>query len=155
MNIYLAADHAGYERKEHLKIFLKGLGYSVADEGAFSLNPNDDYPDFIKIVAKQVASDPENARGIVFGGSGQGEAIVCNRERGVRAVVYYGGPLEIVTLSRIHNNSNVLSLGGRFLTNEETEAAVKLWLNTDFPAEERHVRRIGKIDNDIRSENIF
>jgi len=155
MNIYLASDHAGFERKEHIKSFLKKLGYVVADEGNFSLDPVDDYPDFIQIVAKQVASDPDNSRGIVFGGSGQGEAIVCNRKKGVRAAVYYGGPLEIVTLSRIHNNANVLSLGGCFLTNEQTEEAVKVWLNTDFPDEERHVRRIKKIDTEVQVENEF
>lgn len=147
MNLYLAADHAGFARKEHLKGFLKNLGYGVSDEGNFSLEAGDDYPDFVKIVAKQIASDPTNSRGVVIGGSGQGEAIVCNREKGVRAVVYYGGPLEIVTLSRMHNNSNVLSLGGRFLSDEQVEEAVKLWLNTDFPAEERHVRRNKKIDS--------
>lgn len=155
MNIYLAADHAGFEKKEHLKIFLKNLGYSVFDEGNFSLEAGDDYPDFMKIVAKQVASDPAGSRGIVFGGSGQGEAIVCNREKGVRAAVYYGGPLEIVTLSRMHNDSNVLSLGARFLTDVQVEEAVKIWLNTEFPAEERHVRRIAKIDSDIQLENEF
>jgi ribose 5-phosphate isomerase B len=148
MNIYLATDHAGFERKEHIKGFLKNLGYKVFDEGNFSLEPEDDYPDFVKIVSKQVASDPANSRGIVFGGSGQGEAIVCNREKGVRAAVYYGGPLEIITLSRVHNNTNVLSLGARFLSNEQAEEAVKVWLNTDFPAEERHMRRIKKIDSE-------
>ncbi len=155
MNIYLAADHAGFERKEHIKGFLKNLGYTVADEGNFSLEPADDYPDFVKIVAKQVASDPLNSMGIVFGGSGQGEAIVCNREKGVRAVVYYGGPLEIVTLSRMHNNSNVLSLAGRFLSDEQAEEAVKIWLNTDFPGEERHVRRNLKIDAETSTDHEF
>lgn len=155
MNIYLSSDHAGFELKEHIKFFLKNLGYSIFDEGAFSLEPDDDYPDLIRITAKQVASDPDNSRGIVFGGSGQGEAIVCNRERGVRAAVYYGGPLEIITLSRVHNNSNVLSLSGRFLTTDQAEEAVKLWLNTEFPAEERHLRRINKIDNEFKTENIF
>jgi len=155
MQIYLASDHAGFELKEKLKSWLKELGYSVSDEGAFSLVPDDDYPDYIRIAAKQVASDPDNARAVVIGGSGQGEAIVCNREKGVRAAVYYGGPLEIVTLSRIHNNANVLSLGARFVTVAQAEEAVKLWLNTEFPAEERHVRRLGKIDNNVRSENIF
>lgn len=155
MQIYLASDHAGFERKEHLKIFLKNLGYSISDEGNFLMEPQDDYPDYVKIVAKRVASDPTNSLGIVFGGSGQGEAIVCNREKGVRAAVYYGGPMEIVTLSRIHNDANVLSLGGRFLSDEQVEEAVKTWLNTEFPAEERHVRRNKKIDEDLLLENKF
>lgn len=146
MNIYLAADHAGYEQKEFLKKYLKQLGYQVEDEGAFELVADDDYPDFVSIAAKRVASDPANSRAIVLGGSGQGEAIVANRFKGVRAAVYYGGPLEIVTLSRLHNNANVLSLGARFLSNEQAAEAVKIWLTTDFPAEIRHVRRLGKID---------
>lgn len=155
MNIYLASDHAGFERKEHLKVFLKNLGYNVFDEGNFTIDPGDDYPDFVKIVAKQIGSNPINSIGIVLGGSGQGEAIVCNREKGVRAAVYYGGPLEIVTLSRVHNNSNILSLGARFLSDEQAEEAVKIWLNTEFPAEERHVRRNKKIDSDAQLENEF
>lgn len=155
MHIYLAADHAGFKRKEYAKKLLKELGYNVFDEGNFSMEVDDDYPDFMRIVAKNVMSDPENSRGIVFGGSGQGEAIVCNREKGVRAAVYYGGPLEIVTLSRVHNNTNVLSLAGRFLTNDQVEEVIKIWLNTDFPGEERHVRRIRKIDNEIQTENEF
>lgn len=154
MKIYFAADHAGFALKEHLKVFLKQLGYEVYDEGAFNLDAADDYPDFVKIVAKQVSCD-SGARAIVLGGSGQGEAVVCNREKGVRAAVYYGGPLEIVTLSRVHNNSNILSLGARFLTYEQAGEAVKLWLNTEFPAEERHVRRIAKIDSNARPENVF
>lgn len=155
MKIYLASDHAGFEKKEDIKRFLKDLGYQVFDEGNFALDPEDDYPDFIRIVAKQVASDPIDSMGIVFGGSGQGEAIVCNRESKVRAVVYYGGPLEIVTLSRVHNNANVLSLAGRFLTNEQCREAVKIWLNTEFPCEERHLRRIKKIDDETITENEF
>jgi ribose 5-phosphate isomerase B len=145
MTIYLASDHAGFELKNRLKTLLKELGYAVRDEGAFAFVSDDDYPDFVKIAAKQVSSDPLS-RGIVIGGSGQGEAIVANREKSVRAVVYYGGPLEVITLSRIHNDANVLSLGARFLTAEEAIEAVKLWLGTDFPAEERHIRRIRKID---------
>jgi|SRR5680860_1912822 len=155
MRIYLAADHAGFKRKEHAKKFLKELGYKVFDEGNFSLEVDDDYPDFMRIVAKNVMSDPKNSRGIVFGGSGQGEAIVCNREKGVRAAVYYGGPLEVVTLSRVHNNTNVLSLAGRFLTDIQVEEVIKIWLNTDFPGEERHLRRIRKIDDEIQPENEF
>lgn len=155
MKIYLAADHAGFQLKEHLKIFLKELGFSVYDEGAFALDEADDYPDYVRIAAKQVASDPDDTRAIILGGSGQGEAMVANREPGVRAAVYYGGPLEISTLSRVHNNANVLSLGARFLTTDQAELAVKTWLQTDFPGEERHVRRIKKIDSDFRGENIF
>ena len=152
MKIYLGADHAGFELKEKLKVWLKAEGHTVLDEGAFELDPNDDYPDFIKIVAKQVASDT-SSRGIILGGSGQGEAICANRFAGVRAAVYYGLPRaelgngqDIITLSREHNNANVLSLGARFMDEEEAKRVVKLWLKTKFSGEERHERRIKKID---------
>ena len=93
-----------------------------------------------------MAADPENTRGIVLGGSGQGEAMVASRYKGVRAAVYYGGEREIIKLSREHNNANILSLGARFISAEEAKEAVKLWLDTPFSGEERHRRRIEKID---------
>ena len=114
--IYLGADHAGFALKEELKQYLLGLAMEVEDLGAFELNPTDDYPDFIVPVAKKVAESPDQNRGVVFGGSGQGEAIAANKIKGVRAAVYYGGPLNIVELSRKHNNANVLALGARFLS---------------------------------------
>lgn len=143
--IYLAADHAGFELKEEIKKFLVNLGLDVEDKGAMALDPADDYPDFVHPVAKEVARDPENNRAIVLGGSGQGEAMVANRVRGVRAAVYYGGSLDIVKLSRAHNNANVLALGARFLAKEEAFDAVKLWLDTPFEGG-RHARRAQKID---------
>ena len=87
MKIYIGADHAGYRLKEKLKEFLKEKNYTIEDKGAFELNPDDDYPDFVRPVTKAVASDPEASRGVVIGGSGQGEAVVANRQKGVRAVV--------------------------------------------------------------------
>jgi ribose 5-phosphate isomerase B len=87
----------------------------------------------------------EGNKGIVIGGSGQGEAIAANKVKGVRAAVYYGGSLDIVKLSRTHNDSNILSLGARFLTQEEAIEAIKVWLETPFNNEERHKRRIKKI----------
>jgi len=156
MKIYLGADHAGFEYKEKLKVFLKELGFSVFDEGAFAYDEDDDYPDFMKIVAKQVAGDLDNARGIVIGGSGQGEAMACNREKGVRAAVFYGGPFEIITLSRVHNNANVLSFGARFVSLDQIKEAVKIWLTTEFPGEERHVRRLKKLDSEeLKAETEF
>jgi len=124
----------------------KELGYTVADMGAHQYDTEDDYPDFIKLVADEVSHDPFSLRGIILGGSGQGEAIVANRYPKVRAAVYYGGPLDIIKLSREHNNSNILSLGARFMTLDEAKAAVKLWLETPFTEEDRHVRRLKKIE---------
>jgi ribose 5-phosphate isomerase B len=120
----------------------------VEDEGAFTLDPDDDYTDYVKIVAKLVQSEPDS-RGIVLGGSGQGEAIVANRHQGVRATVYYGGSQEIIRLSREHNDANVLSLGARFVKFDEATRAIDLWLATPFSGDTRHVRRISEIDNDI------
>lgn len=145
MRIFLGADHAGYELKEKLKAFLHEKGFAVEDFGAFSLNPEDDYPDFVRQAAEAVAKNPDENRGIVFGGSGQGEAIACNRFRGVRAAVYYGGSMNIIKLSREHNSTNVLSLGARFILEEEAKEAVALWLATPFGGG-RHQRRIEKID---------
>lgn len=157
MKIYFAADHAGFEMKNALIEFVKELGFEVEDCGAYELNPNDDYPEFVKKAAQAVSEAPEAARAIVLGGSGQGEAIVANRFSGVRAVVYYGpafaeasagkGNLEVIRLSREHNDANVLSLGARFLSLDEAKEAVKLWLETPFSGEERHKRRIGEIEN--------
>ncbi len=146
MKIYIGTDHAGFELKEALKKFLGELGYEVEDKGAFSLDPADDYPDFIRPTAEAVANDPERSRGIILGGSGQGEAMVANRFKGVRAAVYYGGQQEIVKLSREHNNANILALGARFISEYEAKEAVRIWLETPFSGEERHARRIKKID---------
>ena len=145
--IYLGSDHAGFELKGKVKAFLESAGYETADLGAFHNDASDDYPDFILPVANSVAADlikGVESKGIVFGGSGEGEAMAANRVDGVRAAEYYGGPLEIVKLSREHNNANVLSLGARFVSEEEALAAVKLWLETPFSDDDRHIRRIMK-----------
>lgn len=144
--IYLASDHAGFDLKEKLKNFLQELGYEVEDMGNFVYDENDDYPDFIRQVADAVAKGPEHNRGIVLGGSGQGEAMVANRIKGVRAAVIYNYNEDIIKLSREHNNANVLSLAARFLDERKAKKAVKLWLETAFSNKERHKRRIEKID---------
>ena len=142
--IYIASDHAGFELKNKLISFLKEIGQEHEDIGPPSYDKLDDYPDYIIPAAKKVAENPNN-RGIVIGGSGQGEAIAANKVKGIRAALYYGGPKDIVQLSKTHNNSNILSLGARFLNEEETKEVVKLWLETSFTEEERHSRRISKI----------
>jgi len=146
MKIYLATDHAGFELKEKLLGFLVDKGYELEDFGALSYDKQDDYPDFILKAAQAVALD-EGSKGIILGGSGQGEAIVANKVKGIRAVVYYGGHEDIIRLSREHNDANILSLGARFLSEDEAKKSIELWLNTSFSEEERHKRRIQKIYN--------
>ncbi len=143
--VFLASDHAGYELKSALGVFLTEHGYTVDDVGPSSYDAADDYPDTIGPLARAIA-DEQSAMGVAIGASGQGEAMVCNRTGGVRAAVYYGGNKEILTLSRQHNDANVLSLGAKFLSQEEAKEAVLLWLQTDFSNEERHVRRIAKLN---------
>jgi len=160
MKVVIASDHGGFELKEILKPFLTLLGYEVVDVGAFALDMNDDYVPFMQAAARKVEEDPEHTRGIVIGGSGQGEAIAANRFKGIRAAVYYGEPrknqidaegreLDMLTSSREHNNANVLSLGARFLSKGEAKEAVKKWLAISFPESERHVRRIEMLDRGI------
>lgn len=149
--VYIGTDHAGFKLKEELIPFIKSLGYEVNDCGATKFEDGDDYPDYISPVAKAVGLNPEHNIGIVLGGSGQGEAIVANRYPNVRAIVFYGNPGifskdEIITLGRLHNDSNILSLGARFLKPAAAKKAVKLWLGTAFSNEERHTRRIKKIE---------
>jgi len=154
MKIFIATDHAGFELKEKLVPFLRDMGHEVVDKGAFKLDENDDYPDFVADAVREVSlvNDP-NVRGIVLGGSGQGEAIVANKFPHVRAVVFNGQyepkdgsevPDEIF-LARSHNDSNILSLGARFISEETAKRAVREWLDTPFSEEEKHIRRIEKI----------
>jgi ribose 5-phosphate isomerase B len=143
MKIHLATDHAGFEHKESLKAYLLSKGYEVIDHGAKELNEGDDYPGFISSAAKAVIADPES-RAIVFGGSGEGEAMVANRFKGVRAAVYYGGNKDILVFSRAHNDANILSLGARFLVEEEVNEAADIWLQTEFSGDDRHVRRLAQ-----------
>ncbi len=147
MKIFLASDHAGLELKGKVVEYLKGLHFEVEDLGAHVLNEEDDYPDYISLVAAEVFVNPSENRGIIFGGSGQGEAITANRFKHVRACLYYGGDIEIVRLAREHNDSNVLSIGARFVGPKEALQAVDLWITTQFSNEERHKRRIAKIDH--------
>ncbi len=144
--IYLASDHAGFKLKEKLQTFLGELGFEAEDLGNLSHQEGDDYPDFIFPAAKKVSEDPENNKAIILGGSGQGEAMAANRLKGVRATVFYGGPLDMIKVSREHNDANVLSLGARFIFEDEAKEAVKMWLETPFSEGERHKRRIDKID---------
>lgn len=160
MRIYFAADHAGFELKNALINFVRGeLGHDVEDCGAFELDPSDDYPEIIAVAARRLSADVQTgaqSKGIIIGASGQGEAMVANRFKGVRAVVYYGGDAEQTDMSckkldmllstREHNDANVLSLGARFLSGDAAKEAVQKWLTAGFSGDERHVRRIQHID---------
>lgn len=150
MKIYLGTDHAGFEKKEVLKKYLKSLKkFEIVDCGAFKYDEIDDYPDFIKPVAEFISVDLKNKNeslGFILGGSGQGEAIVANRIEGIRAIVYYGGPVEIIKLSKEHNNANILSFGARFISEKKIIETANIWLNTYFTNDKRHLRRIEKID---------
>lgn len=153
MKIYVGTDHAGFGLKEKLVLFLKGQGHEVIDKGAFEFNEDDDYPDFVIPVAREVSKDPEKVKGIILGATGQGEALAANKFPHVRAVVYYGESecivdyhADIIARSREHNNANILSLGARYLNEEIMINAVDLWLKTPFSGNERHMRRLEKIE---------
>ena len=149
MLIYIGADHRGFQLKESLEKFLKDQGYEVVDIGNNEYDENDDYPDWILPAVKAVSRDLENnieSKAIILGGSGQGEAMAANRVPGIRAAVLYNYNEDIIKLSKEHNNANVLSLGARFISEEDAKKSIKLWLDTNFLKEERHQRRIEKID---------
>ncbi len=145
--IYLASDHRGFELKAKIAQWLVQWGYQVEDVGAHEYNPQDDYPDFIMRAARKVAENPAENKAIVLGMSGQGEAMAANRFKGVRAAVFYGGPAELIKLSREHNDANVLALGAGFLDDNTAREMIRLWLETPFTDQERHIRRIEKIDS--------
>lgn len=162
MKIALSTDHAGFESLGKLQVFLESQGHECINFGPTQYAPDDDYPDFIAPAAKAVAAG-ECQFGIIFGGSGQGEAMAANRINGVRCGVYYGpakavgvvdadghtatDEYEILRLNRQHNDANMLSLAGRFLTPEDVEHAVTIWLETPFSGLERHSRRINELDH--------
>ncbi len=162
MKVYFAADHAGFDLKKALMSFVQGeLAHEVEDCGAFELDASDDYPEIIACAARALQNDAAQgieSRAVILGGSGQGEAMAANRFKGVRAAAYYGAPprsqtdavgkeLDMITSTREHNNANVLSLGARFMSEDEAKAAVKTWLESAFSGDARHVKRIQSLDS--------
>ena len=141
MKIAIAADHAGFHYKEGLKGHLAALGYTVTDFGTDSTEPVD-YPLIIRPLAEAVA-DGRFERGIIVGGSGNGEAIVANRVPGVRCTVCWS--VDSARLARQHNDANILSLGERLISEAELLPIVTTWLTTPFEGG-RHARRIAMID---------
>lgn len=144
--VHLATDHAGLQLKNSVKLWLEGENFEVVDHGAHQLDEQDDFPDFIKKAAAAVSIAPATTRAIIFGGSGQGEAMVANRYPNVRATVYYGGNEEIITLSRAHNDANVLSIGARFVDEATAKKVIWDWLHAPFLTDPKYERRNQKIE---------
>ena len=160
MKVYFAADHAGFNLKNELLVYVRDdLQFDVEDCGAATFDKDDDYPAIIARAAKKLseaAGAGRESRAVVIGASGQGEAIVANRFKGVRCALYYGATgeqvdaggktLDMIASTREHNDANALSLGARFLSQAEAKAVLKKWLEISFSGEERHTRRIKQID---------
>lgn len=144
LKIYLGGDHAGFELKEKVKSFLKKEKIRFEDLGPLEYNPKDDYPDFVIPLARKVSKE-KNSIGIIFAGSGQGEAIATNKIKGIGAAVYYGKNLKIVKLAREHNNANILSIGARFASFRETKKAINIFLKEKFQ-KGRHQKRLEKVN---------
>jgi len=142
MKISIASDHAGFAYKEELKSFLEGLGHTVSDFGTDS-EESCDYPQFIRPAADAVSSG-DCERGIVLGGSGNGEAMAANRVKGVRCALCWDATT--ARLCREHNNANMISLGQRLITLDMAKEIVRIWLTTEFEGG-RHTRRIAQIDD--------
>src|SRR5881394_344757 len=141
MKIAIASDHAGFEYKERIRQLLGELGHAVHDFGTHSSEPVD-YPKFVRPAAEAVARG-ECERGIVLGGSGNGEAMAANRVKGVRCALCWNE--EVARLARAHNDANVISLGQRLVSEKEALAIVNAWLTTAFEGG-RHIQRIQKLD---------
>lgn len=144
MQVFLGADHRGFELKNILRDWLREEGYEVNDLGAEVLDENDDYPDYGIKVAQAVAEDPANRFGIAVCGSGVGMSVVADKVKGVRAGQIHDP--RIAEMARRDNDINVLTLGADFIDSEQAKEVVGAWLKTGFSGEERHVRRIGKIN---------
>lgn len=142
VRVYIGADHAGYELKNHLVSWLKEQDHDVTDCGPFVYDAEDDYPPFVLRAAQGVADDP-GSLGVVIGGSGNGEQIAANKVRGIRAALAWSE--DTAKLSREHNDANVISLGARMHSPEEAAHFVELFLSTPFSGAERHARRIAQL----------
>jgi ribose 5-phosphate isomerase B len=140
--IYIGADHAGFNLKNYLKTYLEKMGYKPVDMGNTEFDPVDDYPDYALKVAKKVAET--GGRGIIVCDSGVGVCIVANKVKGIRAVNAYDP--NIASKSRKHNNTNILCIGQNYVAVDIVKKIISAWLETDFSTEERHIRRVSKVD---------
>ena len=144
MRIHIGSDHAGLEFKNELITHLVSKGHDVTDHGPYEFDALDDYPDFCIPCAEAVAKDASSL-GIVLGGSGNGEQIAANKVKGVRAALVWS--IETAALAREHNNANVISVGQRLHSADFVKQLIDTFIATNFPGDERHVRRIEKISN--------
>ncbi|MGB3827347.1 MAG: ribose-5-phosphate isomerase [Ornithinimicrobium sp.] len=139
MRVHIGGDHAAYEMHQDLRDWLSEQGHEVHDHGPFEYNDQDDYPVFVLRAAEAVAADA-GSLGVVLGGSGNGEQIAANKVVGIRAALCYSE--ELAVLARQHNNAQVISIGARMQTREESRAMVAAFVGTEFSGEQRHQRRI-------------
>lgn len=142
MTIYLGADHRGYELKEKIKEYLLNSKRSVVDLGNNKYDQADDYPDFAKLVAEKISTNPED-RGVLFCGSGVGMAVTANKFKGVRAGTVFSA--KHVEMARADEDLNVIGISADLISYEDVKNIVDSFLNTSFSTEERHIRRVGKI----------
>jgi ribose 5-phosphate isomerase B len=142
MKVSMACDHGAYDLKETLKAYLTGKGYEIVDEGCYS-KESCDYPDFAKKAAEDVASGKTD-RGIVLCTTGIGVSIVANKVKGVRCAL--GHNENTATMTRLHNNSNVLAMGAGEVSEELAKKMADIFLETEFSNEDRHIRRVNKIE---------
>jgi len=145
MKIYLGADHNGFQYKQDISAFLQASGHEVVEEGNVSIDPNDDFPQFAaKVAYDLLASGDTEARGLLLCGSGQGMCMAANRFKGIRASLCWN--LEIARASRNDDDSNVLCLSARYLSTEEAQSIITVFLNTPFAGAPRFVRRLNELD---------
>ena len=142
--IYIGADHRGYDIKEKIKLYLKDQELEYEDLGNFKYEKNDDFPEFANLVVEKVLEDPERNRGLLICGSGVGMDMAANRNKNIRSALAMTPEMAIA--SRKSDNTNVLSLGADFIGEKKVEEIIEAWLGASFSGEERHQRRLTRID---------
>ena len=142
--IYIGADHRGYAIKEKIKSYLKDQELEHEDLGNFKYEENDDFPEFANLVVEKVLEDPERNRGILICGSGVGMDMAANRNKNIRSALAMTPEMAIA--SRKSDNTNILSLGADFVGEKKVEEIIEAWLGASFSGEERHQRRLTRID---------
>ncbi len=143
--LYLTSDHAGFRLKKQIQDYLQDSGIEFEDLGPNKFNPNDDYPDFAFKAAKKIAEDPEKNQGILICGTGQGMMMVANQVKQVRAVLAWN-PFT-AKIAKAHLKANILTLGGQTTTFDVAKKIIDAWLSTKFTNEERHKRRLKKVED--------